>query len=75
MSSSPRFCPPPKVLHSSTCLYFHDPCSSGSNILKFERREMRDEGDILERESLGFRAKWEREREASVGEEGEERKR
>ena len=24
---------------------------------------VRDEGDILERESLGFRAKWERERE------------
>ena len=32
---------------------------------------MRDEGDILERESLGFRAKWERERETSVGKEGE----
>ena len=36
---------------------------------------MRDEGDKEERESLGFRAKWEREGEPSVGEEGEERKR
>ena len=45
-----------------------------TNILKYERVKARDEGDNLERESLGFRAKWERERETSVGEEGEERK-
>ena len=55
-----------KVLHSSTCLYFHDPCARETNILKFERREMRDEGDILERERARVRAKW-REREREVG--------
>ena len=54
-------------------MYFYDPCSSGSNILKYERVKARDEGDNLERESLVRAKKWgERER-INIGEKGEER--
>ena len=54
-------------------MYFYDPCSSESNILKFERVKARDERDNLERERARVRAKW-RERELTFGEEGRGRR-